>query len=81
MSIQRVRDTLKWPALVSGLTFAAATVWRRADSPTHTHWPGMLLLTASFFLTPPLVLATIPRWQSLVAVVAFLYGLAVAIAA
>jgi len=41
----------------------------------------MLLLWASFFLTPPLVLVTIPRWQSLVGGVAFLFGLALAIAA
>lgn len=79
MSIQGLRDGLKWPALVSGLAFAAATLWRREDFPTHTHWLGLLLLRASFCMTPPLVLATIPRWQSLVAAVAFLYGLAVAI--
>jgi hypothetical protein len=81
MSIHKLRDGLKWPTLVCGLTFAATALWRRADFPTHTHPIGMGLLVASFFLTPPLVLATIPRWQSLVAVAALLYGLAVAIAA
>jgi len=81
MIIRRIRDALTWPALVSGLTFAAATLWRRADFPTHTHWLGMLLLNASFLSTPILVLVTIPRWQSLVALVALLYGLAVAIGA
>jgi len=81
MSVQRLRDGLKWPALISGLAFAAGAIWRRADFPTHTQAMGMVLLTASFFLTPLLVVATIPRWQSLVALVAFLFGLAVAIAA
>ena len=79
MSSQRVRDTLKWPALVSGVAFAAASVWRREDFPTHTDWLGLFLLQASLYMTPPLVLVTIPRWQSFVAVVAFLFRLAVAI--
>jgi hypothetical protein len=78
MTLQRARDTLKWPALVSAVTFATASLWRRDDFPTHTHWLGLFLLQASLYMTPPLVLATMPRWQSFVAVLAFLFGLAVA---